>query len=94
MAKKPKSEVKPLCPVTYSLVPDTIYQTETIEAFRLQVNRNSGGAIGSIAVSVRCVCGPDATAEEFEYTKTIANVVRRAMVSIAEHNAKVTKRKG
>ena len=101
MAKKPKSEVKPLCPVKYSLMPDGYFKTATVEAIRLHVTRNSGETVGSIAVSLRCVCDSGTTGEEFEYTKSIAQMVSRAIRSLAENATKpakvtpiVTKRKG
>lgn len=68
----------PLCPVTFSIEPDGLMRTSTIESRRIWV-ANTDRKYASIGIMLRCVCDPEATPEEFEYAKSIAAFVKRGI---------------
>lgn len=76
----------PLCPVTFSIEPDGLVRTTTIESRRIWV-ANKDRKFASIGIMLRCVCDPDATPEEFEYAKAIAAFLKRSIDQMLDRKA-------
>lgn len=69
----------PLCPIKFSIEPDGLLQTFTVEAMRVWVQNKDDKKIGSVAITLRCVMSPDATLAEVDYSKALAGMFRNAI---------------